>query len=57
MLLLCDLEVGNVIKEQTFDCRGSQSLELLTGAVQQYAVELADFRVIVDTRIHIVLPS
>ena len=52
MFLLCDLQVGDIVKQKSFQGTRSQGFEFFTRAVQQNLVQLADFRKIMNTRIH-----
>ena len=52
MLLLRDLEIRDIVEQESPQGGGSQRLQLLAGAVQQHLVELADLGKVMNTWIH-----
>ena len=56
VLLLCDLEIGHIVEQQTFERGRGQRFQLLAGAVQQHLVELSDLGEIMDAWIHSFAP-
>ena len=57
MLLLSHPEIWYIVKQQSFEIVGNQSLHFIAQSVQQHLVKLAYLRKIMNSRLHCILLS